>query len=91
LDEDGHVQTELVDLLGETISQIVNESKAAGKLKLGYTPDVGMIFVVEFNPEKVLEHISVWACIEGRTKTLERDNRRARKTGLVTNRWVKAV
>ncbi len=73
------------------ISQIFDRSKAAGKFELKYAPDVGMIFVVEFNLEKKLEHISVWACIDERAKTLEADNRRARKTGLVTIRWVKAV
>jgi hypothetical protein len=30
-----------------------------GEFELRYAPDVGMIFVVEFNPKIVLEHISV--------------------------------
>jgi hypothetical protein len=72
------------------ISQIVDKSKAAGEFKLGYALDVGMIFVVEFNLQKVLVHISVLACIAGRAKTLERDHCQARETGLVAMRWVKA-
>jgi hypothetical protein len=65
------------------MSQIVREPETTCKLERGDSSHVCVILEVEFDAEQMLEHILVGASVEGRTKTIHGDNRRAIERRLV--------
>jgi hypothetical protein len=46
------------------ICEIINKPEAMGKLKLRYSPYVGLILEVEFDSKEVLEYVDISACLE---------------------------
>jgi hypothetical protein len=61
------------------------------KFERQYTPNVGMVFISEFDAKEMLEHISTWTGIERLTEASSGDNRRTGEAGFICTRMMKEV
>ncbi len=85
------VQTDFVFKVRKTVSQIVNKPEASSKLERQYTPNVGMVFVSEFNAKEMLEHISIWTGAKRWTEASGGDNGRTGEAGFICTKMMEEV
>jgi hypothetical protein len=85
------VQTEFVLRVRKRVSQIVNEPEALSKFERRYTPNVGMVFVSEFNAKEMLEHISIWTGIKRWTEASGGDNGRTGEAGFICTKMMEEL
>jgi hypothetical protein len=52
---DGRVETVFICRLGEMVCKVVNEAKTTCEFKLGYSPHMCMVLVMELDSKEVLE------------------------------------
>ena len=63
-----------MSIVGHLILDVISQLKAPSKFMRGDRAHVCVSVIIKFDSEKMLEDILIWACIVGRTETVDRYN-----------------